>query len=694
MVMTEAPSRVPTSNYHGTVDEQHWRAVTRVAIRAQPVTADLPEPDISALADLGQQIIETIPWSPVVRTPTVQTSRAWHRLPLTLALGAAHVTAAQEELRVVDGHAIRFGALLHASAAVIDYIIDETAGADDLRRALSAELVDSFFASEQAWNRRLANARALSQQPLTALVLDLLEASGLAAWSLRHDGTQSGPWAALALLVADITASEFGTEAGDDPSHLARSRLTSVGLSQALGEIALLSLPAQPNSLRAMTLLRERMRLIGEICWVVDDLVDLLEDDSNGHLNGILLDHTGALSDSDIYRLAGVAAARIAALLAALDQGPLHGLGRRIVALWSGAAPDPEASCEPPRQRRPDDTLRSAAIRATEVLLQATDEGLEGASHALRLPRLAGSVRETHHATLLLRGVVADALLDARESHIPLPSSAIDREALALLQAKHPGVRGGWNYVATVPELPPDIDDLGQVLQVLARHGGEPLARTALEGARLAVDSQLRDGGLNTWVIDPRGATPADDDIRAYLSVMGGWGVHPEVVANFAAGLLAVSPSQWAEPLSGITRYLVAAQEADGSWTSKWYADPYYGTYRAISVLARLAPGTSALVRAEEFLRDAQTDDGWGADGADPLATAFAVLALAAVAKCHDTALTAGLHRLLELQRERGDWQARPWVVFPTLDGPVAYASSIVTTAFALKALTLPYGVR
>jgi squalene-hopene/tetraprenyl-beta-curcumene cyclase len=574
----------------------------------------------------------------------------------------------------------------------MDYVLDETDAGDDLRMAVTPPLVDAFFTSQQAWQHHVAVARHRSPRPLTAVVLDLLDSCAYEGWAMIDGRTEAIHWQVLHKLVRSLTVAEVHPSVTHPSATTgaARSRLTSVGLSQALGEIALLSVQADPApaALGCGKNLFHRMELLGEVFWVIDDLTDLLEDDRRGHLNALLSAHSGSrLSDVHLYAMADQGAAQLAISVNRLGAGPLYDLALRIVALWTHTKTQVARA-----GRRPlPDRVRVAAIEATHFLLQAAERDYAGATHTLRMPRLQGPP-ETHEASLMLRSVVVDALLDASSAGIVVPPHALDGEVMAILRAKHPAVRGGWNYVPNVPELPPDIDDLGQVLQVLTRQGGADLSRTALEGARMAADAQDATGGINTWVIDARGDSAADKNVRAYLKVMGGWGVHPEVVANFALGLLAVDKVRWASPLRGMCRYLVSAQTPHGSWTSKWYEGPFYGTYRVVEVLAQMSLGRLALAKAERFLRGSQINNGWGPAGQDPLATALALLGLVAITGPDDPAVQAGTERLLDMRDAGGDWEARPWIVFPTIDGPVAYGSSTLTAAFGLKALCSTLG--
>lgn len=241
----------------------------------------------------------------------------------------------------------------------------------------------------------------------------------------------------------------------------------------------------------------------------------------------------------------------------------------------------------------------------------------------------------------------------------------------------------------TVPELPPDADDLGQVLHPLARVGGRTLAATCEEGIRLVLDNSQGFAGFYTWIIDRAGATPADAAVRAYLPVMGGWGVHVEVVANLGHALWMYDPVRFGEEVRSAVAYLVDMQDPDGAWPSMWYEGRFYGTYKAIALVARVAPDHASLQRARDFLADAQRGDGsWGEKGADPLSTAFAILASCALGReAYPERFEQGLDALCSMQASDGTWPASPWVAFETNSGRESFRSATVTTAFCVKAL-------
>jgi hypothetical protein len=265
-------------------------------------------------------------------------------------------------------------------------------------------------------------------------------------------------------------------------------------------------------------------------------------------------------------------------------------------------------------------------------------------------------------------------------------------EALLLLQDKRHDVTGGWSYLSGVPELPPDADDLAMVAQVLLRCGGQPLAAACQHSLSLVLAAAGRGDAVPTWVLDPGDAPHRNQLFRRYIELTQADGVHPEVVANllYAASLQATEKDR--QQAASAIAYLESAQDDDGAWHSRWYWGRHYGTYRAVLALKALAPDSPALGRAREYLVSGQNPDrGWGAGGrSDPLSTAFAALALAALAQPGTGhCLRPALEYLLASQQPDGSWPGCPFIAFPRVGGPGVhiYRSSTITTSVCLKAI-------
>jgi squalene-hopene/tetraprenyl-beta-curcumene cyclase len=119
-------------------------------------------------------------------------------------------------------------------------------------------------------------------------------------------------------------------------------------------------------------------------------------------------------------------------------------------------------------------------------------------------------------------------------------------------------------------------------------------------------------------------------------------------------------------------RYLLRAQERDGSWYGRWGVNYIYGTFLALRALAAAAPFEAQLSiqRGAEFLRSVQNSDGgWGescasyrqnrfvATASTPSQTAWALLGLAAANDVFSAAVQRGVDFLLATQGTDGRWK-------------------------------------
>jgi squalene-hopene/tetraprenyl-beta-curcumene cyclase len=119
--------------------------------------------------------------------------------------------------------------------------------------------------------------------------------------------------------------------------------------------------------------------------------------------------------------------------------------------------------------------------------------------------------------------------------------------------------------------------------------------------------------------------------------------------------------------------YLLAEQEADGSWYGRWGMNYVYGTWSALCGLAAggLSVDAPAMLRGAQWLLAVQNPDGgWGEDGdsykleyrgyerapSTASQTAWALLGLMAAGRAHDGAVARGVAWLLQTQRADGLW--------------------------------------
>lgn len=704
--------------YTGVLPDRHVRATARVALESHGAAASVASwaDSLAPAWEVGRELRDRVLPALLARFVALDRYRgladtephAWGRLPYMLGLGAEQARVLHACCRTDHGEEVRLlGATFNAAIALLDHVVDDRPVGAGLFERLDDPAVGAIFTDPDGGAAALAEARGQSDDVLEEVVFGLVMSCGAQGCALLSKTGAVEAWRRLGERVATLLAAEREVALVAEGAEIAAERLAeavklkSVGPSLVIGDVvALAAGPEQP----VPSLLPTAAERIGCVLALADDLADLALDGRQGKPNALLLRRAaGPPSDADLYAAIDAGARELSLLLAAppgvaADRGPGadddEGAARSvreftlgIVAAWldwpvrrPSLRGIPDAGVSP---RSASEALQGAV----DALVAEAGEGYGEASHHLRFPRgRPGEIRyETHVATTSFRAVAVDALLDAEAAGLRVPAGLLAAEAMALLRAKHPLVRGGWSYFATVPELPPDADDLGQVLQALTRFGGADLACTCDDPLRLALDATEPSGGFPTWILDPLVPGDLDRRIRDYLEVMGGAGVHPEVVANLLAGLLLYDPARYDRSLERGVAYLESAQQPDGWWESMWYAGPFYGTFKAAAVLGRLAPDGPASTRAREFLSQSQHADGcWGEGDGNPLATAHAILAWACLGESR--ACDGAADWLLGAQADDGRWEAVPWIQFPTTSGVQTHASRAMTTAFALKA--------
>jgi squalene-hopene/tetraprenyl-beta-curcumene cyclase len=224
---------------------------------------------------------------------------------------------------------------------------------------------------------------------------------------------------------------------------------------------------------------------------------------------------------------------------------------------------------------------------------------------------------------------------------------------------------GGWSFEFD-NDLYPDVDDTAVVALALRELelGDEPVRR----GLDWTVGMQSRSGG---W-----GAFDADNEaFWLYRLPMCDFGkVTDEPTADVTAHALealAREPGYDSAVAAGLD-WLLAEQEADGSWFGRWGVNHVYGTGAAVPALEAcgVPPEHPAIRRALAWLDSVQQPSGaFGEDilsysdparrgrgAATPSQTAWALLAYLAGGAERGLSTRGAAEYLCQTQRPNGDW--------------------------------------
>jgi squalene-hopene/tetraprenyl-beta-curcumene cyclase len=253
---------------------------------------------------------------------------------------------------------------------------------------------------------------------------------------------------------------------------------------------------------------------------------------------------------------------------------------------------------------------------------------------------------------------------------------------------------GGWAFEFE-NDWYPDIDDTAEVVLALGR---TELAQDPSVDRAVAwlVGMQCQDGGWGAFDVDNTETLcrelpfcdfgelidPPSADVTAHVV---------EMLAAFG---------QHAHSLERGVRWLLDAQEDDGSWFGRWGANHVYGTGAAI--VALIAAGTArsdpVIGRAVAWLAEHQNDDGgfgedlrsyddpaWRGRGSSTASqTGWALQGLVAAGE-RDSA-ERGVRYLVDTQRDDGTWD-EPWFTGTGFPGAFYINYHLYRMVFPLSAL-------
>ncbi|MGW5974892.1 squalene--hopene cyclase [Streptomyces sp. NPDC055186] len=238
---------------------------------------------------------------------------------------------------------------------------------------------------------------------------------------------------------------------------------------------------------------------------------------------------------------------------------------------------------------------------------------------------------------------------------------------------RRPGLPpGGWAFEFHNDNYP-DIDDTAEVVLALRRvkhHDPERVDNAIGRGVRWNLGMQSRDGAWGAFDADNTSPFPNRLPFCDFGEVIDP--PSADVTAHVVEMLAVEGLTHDPRTRRGI-RWLLAAQEPDGSWFGRWGVNYLYGTGSVVPALVAAGlPGSHpAIRRAVAWLESVQNDDGgWGEDlrsyrharewsgrGVSTASqTGWALMALLAAGEKESGTVERGIRWLAATQREDGSW--------------------------------------
>jgi hypothetical protein len=534
----------------------------------------------------------------------------WSSLPHMMGFGHQQAVAFHSLTQISTGiepAVAELAAAFGTAIALLDFLVDT--GGEVMKTAIfdaiDHDFVRGIFDPDSESEQVLARAYASTADPRVRLLYALLTICVAGFWNLRYREQNTSAWNRLAgTFIRMYEAQRTVTLCSVTSRAALHEMLHDVAAKSVLPfeavyhVVALASSPC-PASPDVEDSILDTVVTSGCLVWLIDDLVDLLDDHRTGSPNVVLLHLADSLaeqgrgwpSDADIYAAVEVFAAQIVAQLRGAFE--LRKFVSLTIAAWVKWPEDDVEHERPTRRAGTPEQRWNAAVAATDMLLRQQ--------------------REDHAHSSFNRAMMLDALLEAHDAGLPVPRCVLDGEALAILREKQ-----------SAPAL-------GLVIQVLFRAGGIALVCAC-------------DEAIGTGV----SAITSSEDVR------------PDVLADFLHGVALYNVHGYGEALVCSAHYLETLQDGRGAWPSGWHEGLYYGTFRAMLALSVLIPESRALAKAREFLvREQRIDGAWGEERSYPLATAVAVLALGTLDdhSC-GPAVERGIQHIVMTQEADGGWPA------------------------------------
>ncbi len=299
---------------------------------------------------------------------------------------------------------------------------------------------------------------------------------------------------------------------------------------------------------------------------------------------------------------------------------------------------------------------------------------------------------EIHVSDVFQRALLNDCLFYITKVNNIDAKYFFDKEIEYLLNLERQNNIGGWSYFPYVDEIAPDIDDLGQILQLFYNTKNNELIKDYSDLINIALKRQSENGGIETWII-PKDYLNGTHKRQTFFNETK-WGVGPdlEVAANFGYSLVLIDDNGiYSKNIIKLINYICENQSSEGFWKSRWYYGNYYGTYVCLRLLI-LYKDThiKTIIKSQNYLiKNQNSDGGWGKNKSTPLDTAFALLSLKLLKdNSNINSIKNATDFLISSQNKDGSWDATSFIKPKSYE---PYSSIVLTTAFVLKALSYDY---
>lgn len=347
-------------------------------------------------------------------------------------------------------------------------------------------------------------------------------------------------------------------------------------------------------------------------------------------------------------------------------------------------------------------TWKTLFLNGVNHLIDEYNQGFVNTKHIMPFsPEVFQVTKEFQEGDIFQRALILDTFIDANALLNNQLEEVIKSEATYLVASRRKEGVGGWAYFPNLRELPPDADDLAQVMQVLCRSGFKKETAILFEAPLnvLFRDQVNADQGWESWIIPKENQTTEELLQTSWVNKAWGTGSDIDVIANLIYALSIYDKEKFSKEINQGLSFLYKSHE-NYSWKSTWYYGKNYATYMSIRAICANSGDKKMVEKAVRFLINSRkSDGGWALENetSNALQTALALLGISIGHKY----LGIGIDlNWLELSRvflqkkysKLSGWESSPFIRMPMgrpsgfVHTILTYESATITTNYVTKA--------
>ncbi|WP_405206489.1 prenyltransferase/squalene oxidase repeat-containing protein [Aquimarina sp. LLG6339-5] len=321
-------------------------------------------------------------------------------------------------------------------------------------------------------------------------------------------------------------------------------------------------------------------------------------------------------------------------------------------------------------------------------LINEHDDGYVNTKHVMPFsPEVFLVTEEFQEGDIFQRALILDTFIDANTTLDNELENIIASEAKYLIESRRKQGVGGWAYFPKLRELPPDADDLAQIMQVLCRSGYKKETISLFEEPLKVLfrDQANADNGWESWIIPKENQSLEEQLQTVWVNKAWGTGSDIDVVANVLYALSIYDKDRFSKEIEQGLSFLYNNHE-QYSWKSTWYYGKNYGTYMSIRAICANNGDRKIIKKAVDFLINSRkSDGGWALENetSTSLQTALALLGIHAGNKylginIDPSWIEKSRVFLQEKYKDASGWESSPFIRMP-MGRPSGYVHTILT---------------